>query len=83
MYLSILIKTIIIIIIIKMGDNFELRYVFTYPGIIIRADLVPSNGASRRRLGDQCLENISEGLLNACISRKFYILYKFCFYSFI
>jgi hypothetical protein len=36
----------------KMEDNFALRYVFTYPGIISRADLVPSHGASRRRLGD-------------------------------
>jgi hypothetical protein len=26
----------------KMEDNFELRYVFTYPGIISRADLLPS-----------------------------------------
>jgi hypothetical protein len=25
--------------------------VFTYPGIISRAELVPSHGASRRRLG--------------------------------
>jgi hypothetical protein len=32
--------------------NYKLRYVFTYPGIISRAELVPSNGASRRRLGD-------------------------------
>jgi hypothetical protein len=32
----------------KMEDNF----VFTYPGIISRAELVPSHGASRRRLGD-------------------------------
>jgi hypothetical protein len=31
--------------------NYKLRYVFTYPGIISRAELVPSNGASRRRLG--------------------------------
>jgi hypothetical protein len=36
----------------KMEDNFALRYVFTYPGIISRAELVPSHGASRRRLGD-------------------------------
>jgi hypothetical protein len=35
-----------------MEDNFALRYVFTYPGIISRAELVPSHGASRRRLGD-------------------------------
>jgi hypothetical protein len=35
----------------KMEDNFALRYVVTYPGIISRAELVPSNGASRRRLG--------------------------------
>ena len=35
-----------------MEDNFALRYVFTYPGIIRRAELVPSHGASRRRLGD-------------------------------
>ena len=40
----------------KMEDNFELRYVFTYPGIISRAELVPSpqvygrNGAPRRWL---------------------------------
>jgi hypothetical protein len=33
-------------------DSFALRYVFTYPGIISRAELVPSHGASRRRLGD-------------------------------
>jgi hypothetical protein len=37
----------------KMEDNFALRYVFTYPGIISRAELVPSHGASRRRLGDK------------------------------
>jgi hypothetical protein len=36
----------------KMEDNFALRYVFTYPGIISRAELVPSHSASRRRLGD-------------------------------
>ena len=36
----------------KKEDNFALRYVFTYPGIISRAELVPSHGASRRRLGD-------------------------------
>jgi hypothetical protein len=42
----------------KMEDNFALRYVFTYPGIISRAELVPSiractrNGAPRRWLGD-------------------------------
>ena len=36
-----------------MEDNFALRYVFTHPGIISRAKLVPSNGASRRRLGDE------------------------------
>jgi hypothetical protein len=35
-----------------MEDNFALRYVFTYPGIIHHAELVPSHGASRRRLGD-------------------------------
>jgi hypothetical protein len=35
-----------------MDDNFAFRYVFTYPGIISRAELVPSHGASRRRLGD-------------------------------
>jgi hypothetical protein len=29
-----------------------LRYVFTYLGIITLAELVPSHGASRRRLGD-------------------------------
>ena len=40
----------------KMEDSFELRYVFTYPGIISRAELVPSpqayerNGAPRRWL---------------------------------
>jgi hypothetical protein len=33
----------------RMEDNFALRYVFTYPGIISRAELVPSHGASRRR----------------------------------
>jgi hypothetical protein len=37
----------------KMEDNFSLRYVFTYPGIIRRAELVPSHGASCRRLGDK------------------------------
>ena len=36
----------------KMEDNFALRYVFRSPGIISRAELVPSHGASRRRLGD-------------------------------
>jgi hypothetical protein len=42
----------------KMEDNFELRYVFTYPDIINPAELVPSpgayarNGALRRWLGD-------------------------------
>jgi hypothetical protein len=35
-----------------MEDTFALRYVFQYPGIISRAELVPSHGASRRRLGD-------------------------------
>ena len=35
----------------KMEDNFALRYVFTYPGIISRVELVPSHGASRRWLG--------------------------------
>jgi hypothetical protein len=39
----------------KMEDNFALRYVFTYPGIISRAELVPSHGASRRRLGEYWL----------------------------
>jgi hypothetical protein len=38
-----------------MEDNFALRYVFTYPGIISRAELVPSHGASRRRLGEYWL----------------------------
>ena len=37
----------------KMEDNFALRYVFTYPGIICRAELVPLHDASRRRLGDK------------------------------
>jgi hypothetical protein len=36
-----------------MEDNFALRYVFTHPGIISRAELVPSHGASRRRFGDE------------------------------
>jgi hypothetical protein len=33
-----------------MEDNFELRYVFTYTGIINRAELVPSPGAYARGL---------------------------------
>ena len=42
-----------------MEDNFALRYVFTYPGMISRAELVPShrayawNGAPHRWLLDK------------------------------
>jgi hypothetical protein len=42
----------------KMEDNFALRYVFPYPGIISRAELVPSHGASRRRLGEYTKEKV-------------------------
>jgi hypothetical protein len=35
-----------------MEDNFALRYVLKHPGVNSRAELVPSHGASRRRLGD-------------------------------
>jgi hypothetical protein len=48
-----------------MEDNFALRYVFTYPGIISRAELVPSHGASRRRLGHKDPAFISEGFNNS------------------
>jgi hypothetical protein len=37
----------------KMEGNFALHYVFTYSGIISRAELIPSHGASRRRLGER------------------------------
>jgi hypothetical protein len=36
-----------------MEDNFALRYVLKHPGVNSRAELVPSRGASRRRLGDK------------------------------
>jgi hypothetical protein len=35
--------------------NFRLRYAFVSPGVNSRAELVPSHGASRRRLGDDQL----------------------------
>jgi hypothetical protein len=35
-----------------MEDNFALRYVLKHPGVNSRVELVPSHGASRRRLGD-------------------------------
>jgi hypothetical protein len=35
-----------------MEDNFALRYVLKHPGVNSRAELVPSHGASRRRLGN-------------------------------
>ena len=35
-----------------MENNFALRYVFKHPGVNSRAELVPSHGASRRRLGE-------------------------------
>jgi hypothetical protein len=38
-----------------MEDNFALRYVLKHPGVNSRAELVPSHGVSRRRLGDYCL----------------------------
>jgi hypothetical protein len=36
-----------------MEDNFALRYVLKHPGVNSRAELVPSHGALRRRLGDK------------------------------
>jgi hypothetical protein len=46
----------------KIKDNFALRFIFTYPGIISRAELVPSHGISRRRLGDQPPKGRSQDL---------------------
>ena len=48
----------------KMEDNFALRYVFTYPGIISCAELVPSHGASRRRLGDNAVVSLKHLLVS-------------------
>jgi hypothetical protein len=42
-----------------MENNFALRYVFTYPGIISHAELVPVHGASRRQLGIRKLDNFN------------------------
>jgi hypothetical protein len=42
-----------------MEDNFALRYVLKHPGVNSRAELVPSHGASRRRLGDNLLMYIN------------------------
>ena len=36
-----------------MEDNFALRYVLKHPDVNSRAELVPSHGAKRRRLGDK------------------------------
>ena len=61
----------------KMEDNFALGYVFTYPGIISRAELVPSHGASRRWLGDKPYKfyNCPKG--NKPSSRVLIVMYVF------
>jgi hypothetical protein len=53
-----------------MEDNFALRYVFKHPGVNSRAELVPSHGAPRRRLGDNNNNNNFRGALLIVLERK-------------
>jgi hypothetical protein len=51
-----------------MEDNFALRYVLKHPGVNSRAELVPSHGASRRRLAVQSVY-VNKGFVYISVSK--------------